>query len=85
MSIFGSLTGLKLPGMAEGGLAFGPTLALVGDNPGAANDPEVVAPLSKLNSMMGSRRMDVYFHGEARGTDLKYVIDRVTEEQDRTT
>lgn len=43
----------KLPRLAMGGLAFGPTLAMVGDNRNAGIDPEVIAPLSKLESMMG--------------------------------
>ena len=39
--------------LAQGGLAFGPTLATVGDNRGASYDPEVIAPLSKLKGMLG--------------------------------
>jgi len=49
-SMFSSLSGVAL---ANGGLAFGETLAVVGDNPNARMDPEVIAPLSKLRSMMG--------------------------------
>lgn len=41
--------------LAKGGLIKAPTLAVVGDNPGAANgDPEVVSPLSKLKSMINT-------------------------------
>lgn len=43
----------KIPKLAGGGLAFGPTLAMVGDNAGAGRDPEVIAPLSKLRGMLG--------------------------------
>ncbi|TFE30838.1 phage tail protein [Cohnella luojiensis] len=43
----------KIPKLAKGGLAFGPTLAMVGDNRGASADPEVIAPLSKLEAMLG--------------------------------
>lgn len=42
----------KIPKLAKGGLAFGPTLAMVGDNRGAAANPEVIAPLSELEGMM---------------------------------
>ena len=35
------------------GLAYGETLAVVGDNPNARMDPEVIAPLSKLKNMIG--------------------------------
>ncbi|WP_375103768.1 hypothetical protein ACDZ28_32675 [Paenibacillus sp. RS8] len=41
-----------IPRLAKGGLAYGPTLAMVGDNRGAAADPEVVSPLSKLEGML---------------------------------
>ena len=42
-----------MPKLANGGLAYGPTTAIVGDNPGATSDPEVIAPLSKLQNLMG--------------------------------
>lgn len=42
----------EIPKLAKGGLAFGPTLAMVGDNRGASADPEVISPLSKLQAMM---------------------------------
>lgn len=42
----------RIPRLAKGGLAYGPTLAMVGDNRGAAADPEVVSPLSKLQGML---------------------------------
>ncbi|MBP1999760.1 hypothetical protein J2Z69_000779 [Paenibacillus shirakamiensis] len=44
----------KVPKLAKGGLAYGPTLAMVGDNKGASVDPEVVSPLSKLQDMIGA-------------------------------
>lgn len=43
-----------IPRLAEGGLIKAPTLALVGDNKNAQNDPEVVSPLSKLQGMIGN-------------------------------
>lgn len=43
----------EIPKLAKGGLATAPTLAMVGDNRNANADPEVIAPLSKLESMMG--------------------------------
>jgi hypothetical protein len=50
----GTIPDVKIPKLAKGGLAYGPTLAMVGDNPGAHADPEVVSPLSKLQDMIGS-------------------------------
>lgn len=37
---------------ATGGLVKAPMLAMVGDNPGASTDPEVISPLSKLQGML---------------------------------
>lgn len=47
--IFGVLSGFKF---AEGGVVSGPTRALVGEYPGAASNPEVIAPLSKLKTLI---------------------------------
>lgn len=38
---------------ANGGLLYGPTLALMGEYAGAKSNPEVVAPLDKLKSLIG--------------------------------
>lgn len=53
--IFGFLTGGigKLFGFADGGIVSGPTRALVGEYPGASSNPEVIAPLDKLKSLIG--------------------------------
>ncbi len=37
---------------AQGGIVSGPTMALVGEYAGASNNPEVIAPLDKLRSMI---------------------------------
>lgn len=42
----------KIPKLAKGGLAYGPQLAVVGDNPNASRDPEVISPLSKLHELI---------------------------------
>ncbi|WP_138751852.1 phage tail protein [Paenibacillus sinopodophylli] len=49
----------RIPKLAKGGLAYGPTLAMVGDNKGASVDPEVVSPLSKLQDMLGGNQQPV--------------------------
>ncbi|MDE5936607.1 MAG: hypothetical protein K2G83_04290, partial [Ruminococcus sp.] len=48
-----SITIPEIPKLANGGLATAPTLAMVGDNRNAKSDPEVIAPLSKLEGMIG--------------------------------
>ncbi len=56
-SLFNSI----IPKFADGGIVSGPTLGLMGEYPGARSNPEVIAPLSKLQSMLdlgGGRGMD---------------------------
>jgi TP901 family phage tail tape measure protein len=62
---------IGIPALAEGGVAFGPTMALVGDNPGARANPEVIAPLDKLKDMMGGGgSQHVVVEGIIRGQDI---------------
>jgi phage-related protein len=51
--IDGIINSIQAPALAQGGMAYGPTMAMVGDNPNAHVDPEVISPLSKLKGMMG--------------------------------
>jgi len=45
--------GLGIPEFADGGIVSGPQLLLAGEYPGASTNPEVIAPLSKLQNMIG--------------------------------
>lgn len=69
---------LKVPALAEGGLAYSPTLAVVGDNRGASRDPEVIAPLSKLRQYMGAPSLELAGDVELRvsGDSLVAVLNR---------
>jgi tape measure domain-containing protein len=67
---------LSAPALAEGGLATGPTMALVGDNKNARVDPEVIAPLSKLKSMMGDMGMGGVLETRISGNDLIILLNR---------
>jgi hypothetical protein len=69
---------LEVPALASGGLAYGPTLAVVGDNRGAAHDPEVIAPLSKLRQYMGAPSLELAGDVELRvsGDSLVAVLNR---------
>jgi TP901 family phage tail tape measure protein len=77
-----AIASAPLPALAEGGLAFGPTAALVGDNPGANVDPEVIAPLSKLNGMMGGSQK-VIVEGVIRGEDIYLTNKKQVKIQNR--
>lgn len=64
---------------AKGGVVSGPTLALVGEYAGASTNPEVIAPLDKLRSMIqpqGGIGGNVRF--EIEGRKLVGVISNTT-------
>ena len=46
------VTAAGIPMLADGGIASGPTLAMVGEYAGASGNPEVIAPLDKLRGML---------------------------------
>jgi hypothetical protein len=82
--LFSSLIGgITAPKLALGGLAYGETLATVGDNPNASIDPEVIAPLSKLKSILGDGGGGTL---EARisGNDLLILLNRAQFNNRRT-
>jgi len=64
-----------IPGLAGGGLAYGPMLAMVGDNPNAASDPEVIAPFSKLQTLMEPQKHRIEIVGRIRNRDLYLVYN----------
>ena len=77
----GIMNRVQIPALAEGGLAYGPTTALIGDNRNARIDPEVVAPLSKLKDMMGGSQVEVF--GRISGRDILLANDRATRDRNR--
>lgn len=76
-SIFGLLSGVPF---ANGGIVSGPTLGLVGEYSGARTNPEVIAPLDKLKSMMGgmmqSGTQRVIVEGRISGNDIVLSNER---------
>ena len=80
-SLAKSASDAGIPALAEGGLAYGPTLAMVGDNKGANIDPEVVAPLSKLKGMLGGNTVQVY--GRISGDDIVLSNSRASRDRNR--
>lgn len=57
-----------IPKYEKGALAFGPTLGIFGEYAGASHNPEVVAPLDKLRSMIEPSE-------EGISGDVRFVID----------
>ena len=73
------------PKFAKGGIVSGPTMGLVGEYPGARQNPEVIAPLNKLQSMIGGGNQNINVGGQIRleGQDLLIAIQRANETADR--
>lgn len=57
-----------IPKFADGGIAYGPTLGLFGEYTGASNNPEVVAPLDRLRSLINPA-------GGVMAGRVEFVID----------
>ena len=51
-AMLAAVTAAGIPMLADGGVASGPTLAMVGEYAGANSNPEVIAPLDKLRGLL---------------------------------
>jgi len=70
--------GIGVMPFANGGVISGPTLGLMGEYPGASNNPEVVAPLDKLRGMLKSNNVAVGGEFRVKGRDLVATIANET-------
>ena len=69
--------------LAKGGLAFGPTTAIVGDNPAARTDPEVIAPLSKLKDYLNPGGGAMIAEARISGNDLLILVNNAERANNR--
>jgi tape measure domain-containing protein len=69
--------------LAKGGLAFGPTSAIVGDNPAARTDPEVIAPLSKLKDYLNPGGGAMIAEARISGNDLLILVNNAERANNR--
>lgn len=70
-----------IPKFANGGIVSGPTLGLMGEYAGAANNPEVIAPLNKLRELIepagvGNINISLGAGLKVSGSDLMLVLER---------
>jgi hypothetical protein len=77
----------SIPKFAAGGIVSGPTMGLMGEYPGAKSNPEVIAPLSKLQGMLnqGNGGGGGPMTGEfvLRGQDLVVALQRAEKQRNR--
>lgn len=67
---------MSIPKFAKGGLAYGPTLGLFGEYSGAANNPEVVAPLDRLRSLIGDTGTGGQVEFRIQGRELVGILNK---------
>jgi hypothetical protein len=65
-----------IPAFAAGGIVSGPTVGLMGEYPGAKTNPEVIAPLDKLQSMLQADKQQVVVSGRIDGNSIRLANDR---------
>ena len=75
-----------IPKFAAGGIVSGPTMGLMGEYPGAKSNPEVIAPLNKLQGMLdqgngGTANVSGEF--VLRGQDLVVALQRAEKQRNR--
>jgi len=75
----------KILGLANGGLVTGPTLAMVGEGGSTVSNPEVVAPLDKLRSMMGGNVQQIEVQGRLSGRDIFLSNSKTSNSRFRST
>ena len=74
-----------IPEFAAGGLVTGPTTALIGEGSGTSMaNPEVVAPLDKLKSMIGGGGQNITVQGRLVGNDIFLSNERTKFNRNRT-
>tara|TARA_R100000654_G_scaffold16978_2_gene35541 strand:+ start:134 stop:1978 length:1845 start_codon:yes stop_codon:yes gene_type:complete len=85
-SIVGSIFNKVIPPFADGGMVSGATLAMVGEGAGtSAVNPEVIAPLDKLQGMIGNAGGNqVEVVGRISGSDILLASDRAKGNRNRT-
>jgi hypothetical protein len=77
--------GSQVQAFADGGIVSGPTLGLMGEYPGARSNPEVIAPLDKLQSMIntGGGSGELVASTRFDGRDLWLAVNRYEKDKAR--
>lgn len=78
-------SGPSVPAFADGGIVSGPTLGLMGEYPNARSNPEVIAPLDKLKTLMKPEQSSGGFIASTtiQGRDLAIVLERYNKDSKR--
>jgi chromosome segregation ATPase len=76
--------GPQYTAFADGGIVSGPTLGLMGEYPNARHNPEVIAPLDKLQGMINNNSNSGFVASTTiQGRDLAIVLERYNKDSKR--
>jgi hypothetical protein len=76
--------GPDVTAFADGGIVSGPTLGLMGEYPNARSNPEVIAPLDKLQGMLNTSDSSGFVASTTiTGRDLAIVLERYNKDSKR--
>lgn len=76
----GTIVKASIPEFANGGIVTGPTLGLIGE----AGQPEVILPLSKLNTLFdGQQSAGGTLQAVVSGDSLRFILNRTDRRQGR--
>ena len=78
-AMMATVTAAGVPMLANGGLATGPTLAMVGEYAGASGNPEVIAPLDKLRGLLAEPAAPIDFRKvefRIKGRELVGILSK---------
>ena len=76
--------GPEVTAFADGGIVSGPTLGLMGEYPNARSNPEVIAPLDKLQGMLNTGSQSGFVASTTiTGRDLAIVLERYNKDSKR--
>tara|TARA_R100000656_G_scaffold14887_2_gene14628 strand:+ start:4882 stop:7635 length:2754 start_codon:yes stop_codon:yes gene_type:complete len=84
MAQVGMIASTPIPSLAEGGIAYGESLAAVGDYPGAKMNPEVIAPLNTLRNLLGTgteKLQQIKLVGSISGNDILLANEQAQDDR----
>ena len=79
----GLIAAQPIPALAEGGILYGPSTVLAGEYAGANSNPEVIAPLDRLEEIINKNPALVQVVGRISGNDILLINERASQQRRR--
>ena len=79
----GIIASQPIPALADGGILYGPSTVLAGEYPGAQSNPEIIAPLDRLEEIINKNPALVQVVGRISGNDILLINERAQNNRQR--